>query len=80
MALIAEVCRKRVWLLLCDSSSNIQMVTFNLSDSLKSKIWGALTKTPLGRGGLAPPDAPDAISPIFLFFQVGTSVEAEGSR
>ena len=57
------------------------MVTINLSDSLKSKIWGALTKTPLGRGGgLAPPDAPDAISPIFLFFQVGTSVEAEGSR
>ena len=56
------------------------MVTINLSDSLKSKIWGALTKTPLGRGGLAPPDAPDAISPIFLFFQVGTSVEAEVSR
>ena len=38
MALITKVCRKRVWLLSGDSSSNIQMVTFSLSDSLKWKI------------------------------------------
>ena len=41
---------------------------------------GGSHQNPTGEGGLAPPDAPDAISPIFLFFQVGTSVEAEGSR
>ena len=47
MALIAEVCRKRAWLLSGDYSSNIQIVTFNLSNSLKTKIFGALPRTPL---------------------------------
>ena len=42
MALIAEVCRKRAWLLSGDYSSNIQIVTLNLSNSLKTKIFGAL--------------------------------------
>ena len=47
MALIAEVCRKRAWLLSGDYSSNIQIVTFNLSNSLKTNIFGALPRTPL---------------------------------
>ena len=36
IALIAEACQKRVWLLSGDSSSSIPIVTCNLSDSLKS--------------------------------------------
>ena len=53
MALIAEVCRKRAWLLSGDYSSNIQIVTFNHSNSLKTKIFGALPRTPLREiGGL----------------------------
>ena len=59
MALIAEVCRKRVWLLLCDSSSNIQMVIFNLSDSLKLK-----TAQP------SPPDPPAVITHGFFYFML----------
>ena len=73
MALIAEVCRKRVWLVSGDSSSNIQMVTFNLSDCVKSKIFGALLQTPLGGLTASPTDPPSATSPVFLFFRVGKS-------
>ena len=76
MALIAKACRKLMWLLSGDSSSNIQMVTFNLSDSLKSKIFRAVSRIPLGGGGggVGLPDSPAVISPVFLFFQVGMSV------
>ena len=53
MALIAEVCRKRAWLLSGDYSSNIQIVTFNFSNSLKQKFSGLCPELHCGRG--APP-------------------------
>ena len=48
------------------------MVTFNLSDSVKLKIFGAPPRTQLGgRGALQhPPDPPAAISPVFSLFRL----------
>ena len=81
MALIAEVCWKRVCLLSGHSSSNIQMITFNLLDSLKSKIFGALPWTPLGRRLTVPhppaPPTPPPQTPQLRYLPVFSSFRLE---
>ena len=66
MALIAKVCRKRVWLLSGDSDT-LRYPKIENFRGFAPNPTGGLLAPPL------PPDHPAAISPVFLFFQVGTS-------